>query len=383
MRRAWLLLLVACDTETPPALPPPAKVQNAVSEGSLTTVVLTDQAVGRVGIKTAPVERRKIDRFRQLGGEAIVPPGRSATVAAPLAGTPAGDLPAPGTRVKAGQTLTVLAPLLTSEARATLSAAHVEAEGDLAGAAVRWEAAKIAVTRAEKLLADGAGSQRGVDEARAQRDAAESAQKAAGSRRDLLAGAIAGTIASVPILSPLDGVVRAIHAVKGQTVASGAPLLDVAALDPLWIRVAVYVGEASRIDREREARVGPPGALEAPGLIAARPVQAPPSAGAETVDLFYEIAGAALAPGQRVGVRLPLKEEAQSLVIPWSAVVHDVHGGAWIYERIDPRTFTRRRVQVRAVEGTLALLENGPAPGTEIVTEGAAELFGTEFFEKK
>lgn len=376
-RLALIALLAGCNDETPSsALPPPAKVQNAVTEDALTTIALSEQAVTRLGIKTAPIERRTVTRFRRLGGEAMVPPGRGALVTAPLAGTLEGLLPPPGTQMKAGQSLTVLAPLLTSEARASLAAAHAEAEGDLASAAVRWEAGKIAVARSEKLLADGAGSQRGVDEARAQRDAAESEQKAARSKRDLLAGAIAGTVASVPVLAPLDGVVRTMHAVRGQAVGSGAPLIDIAALDPLWIRVAIYAGDAARIDRTQDARMEPSKAV-------ARPVQAPPSAGGETVDLFYEVAGAALAPGERVTLRLTLKDDGKSLAIPWSAVVQDVHGGAWIYEQIDPRTFTRRRVQVRAVDGATAILERGPAPGTAIVTEGAAELFGTEFFEKK
>jgi len=29
--------------------------------------------------------------------------------------------------------------------------------------------------------------------------------------------------------------------------------------------------------------------------------------------------------------------------------------------------------------GTMAVLDHGPAPGTRVVTAGAAELFGTEF----
>ena len=39
----------------------------------------------------------------------------------------------------------------------------------------------------------------------------------------------------------------------------------------------------------------------------------------------------------------------------------------------------RRPVEVRDVVDRVAVLARGPAPGTRIVTAGAAELFGTEF----
>ncbi len=64
--------------------------------------------------------------------------------------------------------------------------------------------------------------------------------------------------------------------------------------------------------------------------------------------------------------------------MPWSAVIHDIHGGTWVYERTGERTFVRRRVVVRFVTGPTAVLEGGPEVGTRVVTAGAAELFGTE-----
>ena len=90
-------------------------------------------------------------------------------------------------------------------------------------------------------------------------------------------------------------------------------------------------------------------------------------------------AKAVLRPGQRVGVRVKLKGEETSRVVPWSAVMHDINGGTWVYEQTAPQTFVRRRVEVRYVTGDLAVLASGPAEGARIVTAGAMELFGTEF----
>ena len=60
-------------------------------------------------------------------------------------------------------------------------------------------------------------------------------------------------------------------------------------------------------------------------------------------------------------------------------MLHDIHGGQWVYEMTGPTTFVRRRVQVARVVGADAVLASGPAVGAKIVTDGSAELFGIEF----
>ena len=114
----------------------------------------------------------------------------------------------------------------------------------------------------------------------------------------------------------------------------------------------------------------------------ATPVNAPPSANplSATVDMYFSLKNgeAQLTPGQRVGVNLSLSTSGESLTVPWSAVLHDLQGGTWVYEVLGPRTYRRRRILVRyAMEGT-AVLAAGPAAGSKIVSEGAVELFGAE-----
>jgi hypothetical protein len=65
--------------------------------------------------------------------------------------------------------------------------------------------------------------------------------------------------------------------------------------------------------------------------------------------------------------------------VPWSAVVYDINGGAWVYEALGGDAFARRRVEVADVVGDEAILGRGIAEGTEIVTVGVAELYSTEF----
>ena len=101
---------------------------------------------------------------------------------------------------------------------------------------------------------------------------------------------------------------------------------------------------------------------------------------AATSDLFFAVSNedGTLRPGQRVEVELRLRQPEHARVVPWSAVVYDYDGGAWVYETTAPHVFVRRRVQVRRVDGDLAVLSGGPAPGARVVSQGAAELFGTE-----
>lgn len=171
-------------------------------------------------------------------------------------------------------------------------------------------------------------------------------------------------------------------ALPEQNVPAGAALFEVVDLSRVWVRVPVYVGDLPQVDAAAPARVGVLSARPGSARIPAAPVVAPPSADplAGTVDLMYELDNRALkySPGQRVGADLVLKGEAESLACPWSAVIHDIHGGTWVYEQTAERTFVRRRVVVRYVVDDVAVLASGPAPGAKVVGAGAAELFGTE-----
>lgn len=375
---AWLVLLAVagCRPEAkPPA--PSAAAAKVVKEGDLQTVTLSAEAETRLGIQVAPVEVRKVERTRMLGGIATAIPGSRVTVTAPLAGTlSAATPPAAGRKVAKGQAVFSLAPILAPEARASLASSRVAAEGDAKTSTAELQAAKVALGRAELLLKEKAGAQKAVDEGKARVEAAQASLKAAEARREVLAGAEAGTLGALPIVAPFEGVLLDLHAAAGQAVPAGAPLFDVADVVRLWVRVPLYAGDVRTIDLAREALVnGTP----------AQPAAGPPSAdaGTATVDLYYELAGAAVRPGENVAVTLVLAGEAESKVVPHGAILHDVHGGTWVYERTKPLTYVRRRVQVAHVTGGSAVLKEGPDAGAPVVAVGAAEIFGTEFFVSK
>jgi RND family efflux transporter MFP subunit len=389
-----LIAVADDDDDTPPAptsakQASPATLANPVSESSLTTVRLTPQAAKRIALRTAPVERKSFPGFRLFGGTIIAQPAAEMRLAAPVTGTlglPAGANPLRvGDSVRRGQTLFAITPILAPEARASLVVARAESDAELIRVKAQLEPAKVASQRAERLLKDNAGSEKAADEAHAALQIAEAAIKAAEARNAALAQLISadGSPVPVPVNAPQEAVVRQILAAPGLLVNAAAPLVDLLASQRVWLRVPVYVGDIDALDTSAEARAGLLARRGDEADAPAKPIRGPLNANADaaTVDLFYEIenTGQRFQPGQRVGMRTPTRAAADSLVVPASAILLDIHGGQWVYERAAENLFTRRRIQVTRIADGNAILASGPPVGARVVTEGANELFGVEF----
>lgn len=390
---AWWLVTHKPESPKADKPPGPAAVDKVVKETDLNTVTLTEKAEERIGLTVAVVERKDVRRARVYGGEVTVPVGRAIPVAAPLGGVlkaPTGGELKAGQVVKAGDVVFELTPLFTPDGRATLAASLADAEGQVNTAKAQAELARVALDRAKRVLKEGAGSQRQVDEADAASSVAERTLAAATARQTVLKKVVgdaeAGTAAPLPLTVPQAGILRVVTARPGQTVPSGAALFEVADLSTVWVRVPLPLGDLDGIDRSAVIQVGRLTSPTAKALTSGKPVAAPPSANplAGTVDLFYEVPNGdcKLSPGQRVGVTVPFADSMSSRTVPWSAVVFDVHGGTWVYERVGPRTYARRRAVVAYTVGSDAVLKDESpkelAVGAMVVTNGVQELFGAE-----
>lgn len=78
----------------------------------------------------------------------------------------------------------------------------------------------------------------------------------------------------------------------------------------------------------------------------------------------------------------PVQEELLNgfnrVVVPYAAVIYDLHGETWLYTNPAPLTYVRETIIIDTIDGDKAILVEGPPPGTEVVTVGVAELFGAE-----
>ena len=399
--------LFGCEPQTKTATPKqkPAKIEPHPSEKDIYRIVLTPKAEERLQIRTVPVERRVVPRYRVVGGDVVVPDGQRIPVTAPLTGTllqsEGTQAVSAGQNVEAGQPLFQLMPMLPPEravpnaperiqmanARATLVSARIAADGDVKQAAARVEAAEIAIARAKKLFSDKAGSRRAVDEAQATLNIAAKGLEAANERKRLLdkltLEAESNSVTAIPIRSPQNGMLQTVAARVGQTVNAGSPLFEIVDLSKMWVKVPVYSGLVSEIDSSRDATVRPLGQPKTSDHTA-RPISAPPTADplAASTDLYFEVdnSDGRFRPGERIEIQLPLVgNDAESLVVSRAAILLDIYGTAWVYVNSGEHEFRRERVAVSFSTDDLAVLSKGPDVGTPIVVDGAAELFGTEF----
>lgn len=383
----------------------PADVKPLPDESNLAEIELTEKAFDRLGITTARAEKRETAQVRRLGGEVMVPPGESAIVVAPVSGTVQppddGQIPKPGSRVTKGQVVFQFKPLLTPErfvptpaeraqianAQASLISLQMAADGDVQQFTEQVNAAQIALDRAKQLQRDRVGSDRAVDDATAQLALAEAGLRVARERKAVLdrlsADIEKGTVTPITFDAPIDGIVRNVPVTLGQTVAAGGTLFEIVNLDQVWIRVPVYVGLLDELKTDAPVEITLFGDDGQPSKDLANPVEAPPAADpvSSTADLYYSIENqnGRFRPGQRVSVTLPMSTKTESLVIPVNALLYDIHGNTWVYERVADLRFRRSRVVVQRTTQEFAILAGGVDEGTEVVVDGAAELFGTEF----
>ncbi len=385
MKAAVCVIVVAisaatgCKGESTAAKPAaPAKVANPVTETQLSNVTLSEEAEKRLAIQLADAVVESVLRTRTVGGEVIAPPGRSVVVTAPMAGTIRGPALRPGTRVSSGQGVFTIFPLQDLPAEREIS---IEAQREMSAATAELQAANARLARLEQLLKEGATSARSVEEARAQRDVIAARLSAAQARIGSLRTGTVGQRGEVAVRAPIAGVLQDVSAAPGQTVAAGSPLFAVSQVEGLWVRVPLYVGERGAIDLTQPAVVKTLGSSSGGGIVAQR-VEGPPTANAAaaTADLFFTpIAEASLRLGERVSVELPLRTTEQALVIPDAAILYDLQGGTWVYESLGNHVYARRRVEIAGQSGHKVLVARGLSAGQKVVTDGAAELFGTEF----
>ncbi len=394
----WLVCIIlgsstACHEPTKAA----SHTTTSPSESALGRVTLTAEAEQRLGIPAGllPVAQQTLTARRLLGGEILAVPGRAAWVMAAHAGvvqSPAGALfPVPGSRVRAGQVLALLAPLLAPTERLQISSARVDADAQVARAQVQQEAAELAFHRAERLLAAQVAGTKLLDEAKAQLDTAQAAVRSSLAQRDAVVGSPgrAGAMAMVAVEAPIDGVLREVRVTLHQQVSAGAPLFEVVADKPLWVRVQVPSTELAQLAAAAPAQVAALAAAPSAPSILAQPVQPSPLTTQPQQGLveryFVLPESTGLQLGQRVSVWLALSGAEVSPVVPASSILCDPSGGSWLYERTAAQVFTRRHVEVVRMEHGLAVLSSrslttaGLHLGSSVVTAGAMELYGAEF----
>jgi hypothetical protein len=83
---------------------------------------------------------------------------------------------------------------------------------------------------------------------------------------------------------------------------------------------------------------------------------------------------------KRAGIQTgPIRQNGQGTVMPHSAVIYDADGETFTYTSPEPRTYVRQKIVIDDIVGDSVMLSDGPPAGTEVVTVGAALVYGSEF----
>jgi hypothetical protein len=96
--------------------------------------------------------------------------------------------------------------------------------------------------------------------------------------------------------------------------------------------------------------------------------------GSDVKQVTFTAEGAA-----RTGLQTaPATRDRRFTVVPYAALLYGPKGETYVYTSPAQLSYLRVEVEVRDVDGDRVVLANGPPAGTQVVTVGAAEVYGAE-----
>ena len=280
-------------------------------------------------------------------------------------------LPVIGTNVESGQVLAaIVPPTSTPSDLASLELAAEEAR-------VKLDFARQERGRLERLLEAGAIPARRLIEVKTNESVVAAQLKAAQARlaqyeETRQAEHREDGPTTFQVRSPLGGVVARVNTTDGAHVESGQTLLEVVAVDRVYVVGEVPEAGAAAVRRPAGAEILVPGLeqpLQVDRLVAVANFVDPQS---RTVKVIYEMDNRSrrLAVGQAISLRLFRSTTDEAPAISESALVDD-GGRPIVFVQTGGESFERRPVTLGERQGGRVQVTAGVAPGERVVTRGA------------
>ena len=310
----------------------------------------------------AVAEEREIQASIPAPGELVAPPGGLVHVSSPFAGRITVDGPSvgPGDRVRAGETLALIAPT-------SLDNSYVRTRADVVEA-------QLEADRAEHLFAAGAIPQRRVVEARRNLDVAVAAFEAAGGTLDRVEED--GTDPDLYYLrSPIEGVVALRDKALGAQVESGEHTFTIVNASTLWFVARMPARYASETNRVRGAWFNVEGGTTAytSSSVLAIGNMIDPSSRTLAVRFGVPNSSGALKVGMLAEGHVLLGDPVPGVAVPVAAI-QDENNLPVIYVMLTGDTFERRVVATGPSDGLWTIVSSGIAFGERVVTLGAYQV---------
>jgi len=368
------------DVGVPPSVAAPGE------EAALGRVLLSDEQLRTLSIRTATVTREPVEFEIGLPGTGHPAPDYFAEVSSPLSGRIASMAVNEGERVASGQ---VVAELESLEL-ANLAADYLETRADL-------EYSRSQVNRYELLVERRISPEAVLEKARADLSRARARSAAAHARLHTLGVTDAELDRwyteeiQRPLLrirSPLDGVI-AEHLIQlGQSVTAYQQMMTVVNTERVMVRGFLSPEDASFVrpgDSVRVSLKGAPSRSVDARVTTVSPALAEGSRSV-TVNVLLETAGAWPIPGQSVRLGIQAHTEEPLVALPLSAVEFEGDLAVVFVRGKDDRTWLRRAVEIARITSDQVLVSSGLEAGEAVATSqvftlkalGRFEQFGEE-----
>jgi len=277
-----------------------------------------------------------------------------------------------GQDVKAGD---VLFQLDDRQAQAQLA----QAQGVLMKDRAQLKFAQQEVARYGSLIHKNAASLQQLQQSQANQGALEGTVKADEAQVANLQAQLSYTV----IRAPIDGRIGTVLLKEGNTIqssSSGAPLLMLNQMHPIYVSFAVPQSDLARIQKAMEAGPVPvsasaPDSGEGPETGKVAYIDNAIDSASNTLSVKAEFANAdeRLWPGQFVNVAVTLRIEPDALVVP-SEAVQIGQQGFYVYVVKPDMTAELRTVTVDHVADNQTVIAKGVAKGEKVVTVGQLRL---------
>jgi len=296
----------------------PSKVSNPVAEAALNTIRISPEGEKSLRLKLARVTAENVVI------ESLYP---------------AKILPYVGS---AGE-LVISDETFTPTSKHAITQKQIAADEKIAVQKAKLEEAKKSLARAEKLAGEKISSQREVEQQQALVATAQASLDAAIKERRFL-GIDSDTFAAV---------------------------------------VKIYANDISNIDTQADVRiVDPNGAAKNIDLVAI-PSGVKSYSEGSVVNLIYKLQTQGIpknvSAGQSAGALVKTKDSGRFLCVPGNSIIADIYGNDYVYVKVAENTYARKRVEVKQRLGNKAVISKGLKGDEEVITDGAAEVFGAEF----
>lgn len=330
------------------------------------------EAAQVMGLAVEPVRLQPVENVVEIDGAVDLPPAARASASSPTAGTLTRVLVDRGQSVRAGDAVAELSGLELQTLQLEMVRSHLES-GLLDGTLRRLRGAVSVVARREVLELESRAAA-----ARQQRDTAR--------RKLLVFGLDAGQldavvtqkklVGSVPVRSPIDGVVVSFDRVLGQAVRADEPLFAIHDLSRPLVQGYVSERDMGRVSVGQAARVRL--AADPAYLATGKVVRSGRVFGAEsrTLSVWVELDQPPTVPlrqGQLARIALTLSRPEPVPAVPLPALAAE-GTQQFVFVRRPDGTFERRAVIIGRADDRFAHITSGLRIGDSVAIGGVRGL---------